>query len=54
MVLGHTAAWPEWLALLSAGATATLLRAAALHLNWRLPAWQAGAAAHKDSKQPKP
>lgn len=54
MVLGHTAAWPEWLALLAAASTATLLRAAALHLDWRLPAWQAGAQAHKNSDPPQP
>ena len=42
MVLGHTAPWPQWAALLAAAGTATLLRAAALHLDWRLPAWQAG------------
>jgi uncharacterized membrane protein YeiH len=54
MALGHAAAWPEWVALLAAAATATLLRAAALHLDWHLQAWQAGATANKDSGQPKP
>ena len=54
MVLGHTASWPQWAVLLAAAGTATLLRAAALQLDWRLPAWQAGAAPHTDSGEPKP
>jgi uncharacterized membrane protein YeiH len=35
MVLGHTASWPQWAVLLAAAGTATLLRAAALQLDWR-------------------
>lgn len=42
MVLAHVLQWPQWGALLAAAGTATLLRAAAVALNWRLPAWQAG------------
>ncbi len=38
----HQADAPQWLALLASAATATALRALAVLLDWRLPAWQAG------------
>ena len=43
MVLAHAAHLPQWGALLAAAGTATALRAAAVAMDWRLPAWQAGA-----------
>jgi uncharacterized membrane protein YeiH len=48
MVLAHLAGLPQWGALLAAAGTATALRAAAMVLDWRLPAWQAGGAARDD------
>lgn len=45
MVLAHAGGLPEWGALLAAASTATALRVAAVLLDWRLPAWQAGVAA---------
>ncbi|MGY0195212.1 trimeric intracellular cation channel family protein [Leptothrix sp. BB-4] len=39
----HQAEAPQWLALLASAATATSLRALAVRLDWRLPAWRAGA-----------
>ena len=42
MVLAHALQWPQWAALLAAAGTATVLRAAALILNWQIPAWQVG------------
>ncbi len=41
MVLAHALAAPQWLALLAAAATATLLRVAAIVTGWQLPAWRA-------------
>jgi uncharacterized membrane protein YeiH len=52
LVLAHTAQLPQWGALLAAAGTATALRAAALALDWRLPAWQAGAVARDESDPP--
>jgi len=49
MVLAHAAALPQWAALFAAAGTATALRVAALALDWRLPAWQAGAAARHEA-----
>ena len=43
MVLAHAADLPQWAALLAAAGTATSLRAAAVAMDWRLPAWQLGA-----------
>ena len=40
-VLGQAQAWPQWAALVAAAALTTLLRAAAVVWDWRLPAWQA-------------
>ena len=40
MVLAHALAAPQWLALLAAAATATLLRVAAIATGWTLPSWQ--------------
>jgi uncharacterized membrane protein YeiH len=40
MVLAHAWAAPQWLALLAAAATATLLRAASIVTGWTLPSWQ--------------
>jgi len=34
---------PQWLALLAAAGTATLLRVLAIQLSWTLPAWRPGA-----------
>jgi uncharacterized membrane protein YeiH len=42
MVLAHAADLPQWGALLAAAGTATVLRAAAVVMDWRLPVWQAG------------
>jgi uncharacterized membrane protein YeiH len=39
MVAAHALAWPQWLALVAAATTATLLRLAALATDWTLPAW---------------
>jgi uncharacterized membrane protein YeiH len=44
MVLAHDAGLPQWACLLAAAGTATALRAVALVWDWRLPAWQTGAA----------
>ena len=49
MVLAHAAALPQWAALFAAAGTATALRVAALALDWRLPAWQAGTAARHEA-----
>lgn len=46
MVLGHQLGLPQWSTLMAAAAATTLLRGAALVLDWRLPAWQAGLAPH--------
>lgn len=54
MVLAHTAGLPQWGALLAAAGTATALRAAALVLDWRLPAWQAGAPEQRGSDNAPP
>ena len=43
MVLAHAADLRQWGALLLSAAAATALRAAAVALDWRLPAWRAGA-----------
>ena len=45
MVLAHAADLAPWAALLAAAGTATALRVAAVAMDWRLPAWQAGASA---------
>jgi uncharacterized membrane protein YeiH len=52
MVLAHALQWPEWSALLAAAGTATLLRMAAVALDWRLPAWQASSSASDDAHTP--
>ncbi len=49
MVLAHALDLTQWGALLAAAGTATALRAAALALDWRLPAWQAGVAPSDDA-----
>jgi uncharacterized membrane protein YeiH len=51
MVGAHAAHWPQWGSLLAAAGTATALRAAALALDWRLPAWQASTPARDDSAE---
>jgi len=43
MALAHSAELPQWATLLAAAGTATALRAAAVVMDWRLPAWHAGA-----------
>jgi uncharacterized membrane protein YeiH len=48
MVMAHAADVPQWGALLAAAVTATALRATAVVMDWRLPAWQAGAPARDD------
>lgn len=40
MVLAHGLNVSQWLAMLAAAGTATVLRVAAVHMDWRLPAWQ--------------
>ncbi len=52
MVLAHAADLPQWGALIAAAGTATALRAAALAMNWRLPAWQAGATERDEADDP--
>jgi uncharacterized membrane protein YeiH len=42
MVVAHAVQAPQWIALVAAAGTATALRIAAISLDWRLPAWQAG------------
>ena len=42
MVGAQAAGLPQWGSLLAAAGTATALRVAAVALDWRLPAWQAG------------
>jgi uncharacterized membrane protein YeiH len=41
MVLAQELAAPQWVALLAAAATATLLRVASIVTGWNLPSWQA-------------
>ena len=52
MVLTHAAELPQWGSLLAAAGTATALRAAALALDWRLPAWRAGASVQEEADDP--
>lgn len=52
MVLAHALSLPQWVALLAAACSATALRAVALAMDWRLPAWQAGAAQRNESDGP--
>jgi uncharacterized membrane protein YeiH len=52
MVLAHMAGLPQWACLLAAAGTASALRAAAVAWDWRLPAWQVGAAVAKASDEP--
>ena len=52
MVAAHTLAAPQWLALLCAAATATLLRVAAIATGWRLPARQASDRGGADKRPP--
>ncbi|MBL0150984.1 MAG: trimeric intracellular cation channel family protein [Ideonella sp.] len=52
MVLAHSAQLPQWGALFAAAGTASLLRAAALVMDWRLPAWQAGATGLDEADDP--
>lgn len=54
MVLAHAANLPQWSALLASAGTATALRAAAVAMDWRLPAWQAAAAAGRDESNDPP
>jgi uncharacterized membrane protein YeiH len=52
MVLAHSACLPQWGALFAAACTATALRAAAVAMDWRLPAWQVGAALRDEGNDP--
>jgi uncharacterized membrane protein YeiH len=52
MVLANAAELPQWLALLAAAGSTTALRAAAVLMDWRLPAWQAGAATPAQADDP--
>ena len=52
MVAAHTLAAPQWLALIAAAATATLLRVAAIVTGWQLPAWQANDRGGGDDQRP--
>ncbi|MCU0967486.1 MAG: trimeric intracellular cation channel family protein [Rubrivivax sp.] len=49
MVAAHALGAAPWVALLAAAGTATLLRAAALRWDWRLPAWRAAAPPRDDA-----
>lgn len=51
MVLAQAADLPQWGALLAAAVAATALRAAAVVMDWRLPAWQASAPAPDEVNQ---
>lgn len=42
VVLAHATAAPDWVGLVAGAAVATLLRALALLLGWRLPEWRPG------------
>ena len=52
MVGAHAAGFSQWGSLLAAASTATALRVAAIGLDWRLPAWQAGHAANDADSDP--
>jgi uncharacterized membrane protein YeiH len=52
MVLAHSVGLPQWGALFAAACTASLLRAAALAMDWRLPAWQTGFAGTDETDDP--
>ena len=52
MVAAHAAGLPQWAGLLAAAGTATALRAAAVAMDWRLPAWQAGASVQDGADGP--
>ncbi len=52
MVTAHAGGLPQWGALMAAASTATALRMAAVLLDWRLPAWQAGVAPKDRSEDP--
>lgn len=52
MVGAQAAGLPQWGALLAAASTATALRVAAIVLDWRLPAWQAGHAPNDPDRDP--
>ena len=41
MIAAQYGGAPQWVSLVSAAATATLLRLLALHQNWSLPGWRA-------------
>lgn len=53
MVLAHSADLPQWASLLAAAGLATALRTAAMVLDWRLPAWQAGATLRDEADGPR-
>ncbi|WP_088283887.1 trimeric intracellular cation channel family protein [Ideonella sp. A 288] len=52
MVGAHAAGFSQWGSLLAAASTATALRVAAIGLDWRLPAWQAGHATNDADSDP--
>ncbi len=52
LVLAHAGGLPQWGALLAAASAATALRVAAVLLDWRLPAWQAGETAQDHHEDP--
>ena len=52
VVAAHAAGLPQWVGLLAAAGTATALRAAAVVMDWRLPAWQAGASVQDEADGP--
>ena len=53
MVLAHAAGLPQWGALLAAAGAATALRALAVAMDWRLPAWQAGTPVRDENDDPR-
>lgn len=48
-LLAPVAELPQWVALLAGAGTATALRVTAVAMDWRLPAWQAGAPAKHEA-----
>jgi len=42
MVAAHHAGAHQWVCLISAAATASLLRVLTLYFNWRIPGWPVG------------
>jgi len=52
VVLAKAVEMPQWGALLAAAVTVTALRAAAVAMDWRLPAWRAVATPRDEADDP--